>query len=361
MTLALSPIKNRWAFSLIWTNVAVGLVDLVVIATAPVHTLHSILQTLAFTFIYANLTSILALLVLGWLLETLANRKLLNSKFPAWTIALPGILVFCAGGCLLAQAILTTFGFSSSHHFWLDYFHTLRFALPLALVFGLGAMTHASLLTRVHSMEYQLHENELSEERTRKLAAETRLRSLESWIHPHFLFNTLNSISALIPQDPARAEQIVGRLATLLRASLDTNNQSLIPLRQELALVESYLDIERVRLGEKLNASIEMPADLAEIKVPPMSIQHLVENAVKYGITPQPNSGTILISAIDDNNAILIDIQDSGPGFDLAAIPANHGLDKLTQRLDALYEENASLKVFRRDNASIVEMTVPRS
>jgi two-component system sensor histidine kinase AlgZ len=357
-----APIKNRWVFSLLWTNAAVALVDLVVIATAPLHTLHSILQTLAFTFIYANLTSILALLVLGWLLETLAKRKLLNSKLPVWTIALPGILVFCAGGCLLAQAILAAFGFSPSHHFWLDYFHTLRFALPLALVFGLGAMTHASLLTRVHSMEHQLHEKELSEERTRKLAAETRLRSLESWIHPHFLFNTLNSISARIPQDPTRAEQIVGRLATLLRASLDSSSHSLIPLRQELALVESYLDIERVRLGEKLHATIEVPAAaLAETKVPPLSIQHLVENAVKYGITPQPNGGTILISALPDDNAIRIEIRDSGPGFDLPAIPASHGLDKLTQRLDALYGENASLKVFRRDNISIVQMTVPRS
>jgi sensor histidine kinase YesM len=354
------PFTNRWAFSLLWTNVAVGLVDLVVIATAPVHTLHSILQTLAFTFVYANLTSILALLVLGWLLERLANRKLPSRGLPAWTIALPGILVFCAGGCLLAQSLLATFGFSASQHFWLDYFHTLRFALPLALVFGLGAMTHASLLTRVHLMEHQLHEKELSEERTRKLAAETRLRSLESWIHPHFLFNTLNSISALIPQDPARAEQIVGRLATLLRASLDSSSQSLIPLRQELALVESYLDIERVRLGEKLYATIEVPAALAETKVPPMSIQSLVENAVKYGITPQTNGGTILIATLADNDAISIEIRDSGPGFDLAAIPANHGLDKLVQRLDALYGENASLKVFRRDNTSIVQMTVPR-
>src|ERR1019366_8755714 len=108
-------------------------------------------------------------------------------------------------------------------------------------------MTHATLLARVQMMERELHEKQIAEERSRKLAAESRLRSLESWIHPHFLFNTLNSISALIPQDPARAEQIVGRLANLLRASLDTSSHSLIPLRQELALVESYLDIERVR------------------------------------------------------------------------------------------------------------------
>jgi len=156
-----------------------------------------------------------------------------------------GILFFTLGGCLVAQALLAAAGVSQSQHFWADYLRTLRFAVPLALVFGLGAMTHASLLARVQAMEQELHEKELAEERTRKLAAETRLRSLESWIHPHFLFNTLNSISALIALDPARAEQIVGRLATLLRASLDSSDHSLIPLRQELAMVESYVDIER--------------------------------------------------------------------------------------------------------------------
>ena len=95
----------------------------------------------------------------------------------------------------------------------------------------------------------------MAEERTRKLEAEARLRWLESRIHPHFLFNTLNSISSLIPNDPIRAEQTVGRLASLLRSSLDSTNQSLIPLEQELAIVENYLDIEKARFGTKLHGA----------------------------------------------------------------------------------------------------------
>jgi LytS/YehU family sensor histidine kinase len=104
--------------------------------------------------------------------------------------------------------------------------------MPLALVFGLGAFVQGSLKGRVQDMEKKLHEKEVAEERARKLAIEARVRSLEARIHPHFLFNTLNSISSLIAVDPARAEQIVGRLAVLLRASLDTSTQPLIPLRQ---------------------------------------------------------------------------------------------------------------------------------
>ena len=129
--------------------------------------------------------------------------------------------------------------------------------MPLAIVFGLGAAVHGSLRGRVELTEQRLREKELAEERARKLAAEARLGSLESRIHPHFLFNTLNSISSLISVNPARAEQIVGRLAALLRASLETSQQPLIPLQQELAMVESYLDIERVRFGDSCVARSE--------------------------------------------------------------------------------------------------------
>ena len=266
----------------------------------------------------------------------------------------------CSLGCRAAEALLALFGFAARQNFWTEYLRTLKVALPLAIVFGLGALAYASLRGRLEVAELRLHEKELAEERTRKLAAEARLRSLESWIHPHFLFNTLNSISALIASDPARAEQIVGRLATLLRASLDSSNHSLIPLRQEIAMVESYADIERVRFGDKLRCSVNVPPELQETKVPPLSVQSLVENAVKHGITPQPNGGEFQVTARAANDVVYIEVRDSGPGFDFAAIPGGHGLDKLVQRLDALYGANASLSVSRRDGYSVVEMIVPR-
>jgi LytS/YehU family sensor histidine kinase len=209
-------------------------------------------------------------------------------------------------------------------------------------------------------MEARLLEKEIAEERARKLAAEARLRSLESRIHPHFLFNTLNAISSLIAVDPARAEQIVCRLATLLRASLDASNQPLIPLRQELAMVESYVDIEKVRFGDKLRGAVEVPAELLDSQVPPYSVQSLVENAVKHGITPQSGGGEFLVKASADTGSLRIEVQDTGPGFDLAAIRAGHGLDNLVERLSALFGEKARLNVLRRDGNCVVEMVLPR-
>jgi signal transduction histidine kinase len=350
-----APFKHKFAFALLWTNLAVVLVDLIVFAGNPPGNLRSLLQTLAFTFIYSNLTSILALLILGWLIERAAVRGV-----SPWKVVIPGVLFFSAGGCLVAQTLLAATGLSGSQHFWLDYYHTLRFAVPLALVFGMGAMTHASLLSRVQVMELALREKQIAEERSQKLAAEARLRSLESWIHPHFLFNTLNSISALIALDPARAEHTVGRLAALLRASLDSSTSSLIPLRQEIAMVESYLDIERVRLGDNLRTRVEVPVALSETMVPTMSVQSLVENAVKHGIAPQSEGGELVVTAHADAGSVCIEVGDTGPGFDLADLCAGHGLDKLVQRLDALFGDRARLNVVRRDAYSVVEMIVPR-
>lgn len=347
--------KRKWAFSLFWINLAVAIVVLIEIAVNRISNTGEVLHMLAYALVYANLTGILGTLVLGNLVALPALRR-----FPLIPVVAVGVIVFVAVGCLLAQTVLMEIGFVVPQHFWREYLLTLRVAMPLAVVFGSGALVHGSLRGRVQRMEKELHEKAAAEERTRKLAMEARLRSLESRIHPHFLFNTLNSISSLIAVNPARSEQIVGRLAVLLRASLDSSNQPLIPFEQELAMVESYLDIERVRFGDKLRGSIEVPLDLRNIKVPPMSVQALVENAVKHGITPQRGGGVVLVTASADNGDLRIEVRDSGPGFDLVSIPEGRGLNNLVERLDALFGEKARLNVFRRDGQAVVEMLVPR-
>jgi sensor histidine kinase YesM len=343
---------SKWVFSLLWINLAVAIVVLIQIAGDQIPNTRELLHLLAYSLVYANLTGVLGVFVMSGLVERLAVHEV-----PLVPIVAVGLIVLTAFGCLLAQTLLMVIGFVVPQHFWQEYFHTLRIALPLALVFGLGAFVHGSLKGRVQDMEKKLHEKEVAEERARKLAIEARLRSLEARIHPHFLFNTLNSISSLIAVNPARAERIVGRLAVLLRASLDTSTQPLIPLRQELAMVESYVDIERARFGDKLRGSVEVPAELHDSQVPPMSVQALVENAVKHGIS---GGGEILVTASTANGSVRIEVRDSGPGFDLTAIPAGHGLDNLVERLDALFGEKASLNVVRQDSHCVVEMVLPR-
>jgi sensor histidine kinase YesM len=306
--------------------------------------------------VYTNVTGVPALLLGQKVVEWLTRRH-----WPLTAAVVVSVLAFAAAGCLVAQALLMWMGTQVPERFWADYLRTLRGALLLSIVFGLGAFSYASMRERLRQTEERLHEKEVAEERTRKLAAEARLRSLESRLHPHFLFNTLNTISALIAVDPARAEQIVGRLAALLRSSLDTTTRSLIPLEQELAMVQDYVDIERARLGDKLHGRVEMPAELRDAQVPPLSVQSLVENAVKHGISPERNGGEVCVSASAENGQLRIAVSDTGGGFDLSAVAAGHGLDSLVGRLDALFSSSAHLAVSRREGRCVVEMVLPRS
>jgi sensor histidine kinase YesM len=310
----------------------------------------------AFALVYTNVTAVPAVLAGPGIVERLVRRRW---PFPAAVLA--ATTLFVAVGCLAAQSLLMWTGVAVPGSFWRQYLLTMRGAFLLSVVFGLGACSYASMRERLRRSEEKVHEQALAAVRAEQLVAEARLRSLESRLHPHFLFNTLNSISALIMIDPPRADRIVGRLSALLRASLDTGSRSLIPLADELAMVEDYVDIERARFGDKLRCRVEAPAELRDAHVPPLSVQSLVENAVKHGIAPQRSGGDVLVSASAENGRLTIEVSDSGAGFDLAAIRAGHGLDSLVRRLDALFSADARVHVARRADRCVVQMVLPRS
>ena len=347
---------RAWIFSLLWTNLSVLLVVLVQIAGNGVWDPRDMLRMCAYSLVYANVTALPAILILPGLLGRLSGRR----RRQVFVVVL-GSLSFAAVGCLMAQTLLMWTHIAIPQHFWTDYLHSLLTAILLAVVFALGAFFYASLWDRLQEAEGKLLEKEIAAERSRKLVAEARLQSLESRLHPHFLFNTLNSISSLIPSDPAKAEQTVGRLAGLLRSSLDNTTQPMIPLARELATTEDYVEIERVRFGGKLRGRVEVPDELRDMKVPPLSIQSLVENAVKHGITPRQAGGEFAIIASLANACLCIEVCDTGPGFDVAAIRAGHGLDSLVGRLDALYGDAARLNVLRRDGWCVVQLILPCS
>lgn len=317
-------------FPFLWPNVAVAVLVLLLFLTRQISTFSQFTYTLGYALIYSNLVGIFAILLIGTLAKRFAWRRI-----PLVPLLLFCVLVLVPVGCLLVQTLLTSFGVMQGRQFWSQYFWMMRITVPLAAVFGLGAFVHSSLRERLEATEQKFREKELAEEHARKLAVEARLRSLEVRIRPHFLFNTLNSISSLIASDPARAERIVGRLATLLRTSLDTSDRPLISMREELEIVKSYVDIERARFGDKLRASFDVPGELQESKVPPMAVQSLVENAVKHGIGSQPHGGDIRVISSIDQGKLRIEVSDSGPGFELAVVPAGHGLENLVERLHA--------------------------
>src|SRR4029077_3465440 len=149
----------------------------------------------------------------------------------------------------------------------------------------------------------------------RRIAAEAQLASIESRVQPHFLFNTLNSIAALTHDDPAGAERMTGQLASLLRSSLDSTATPLVPLDQELQVVRAYLDIERVRFGDRLRYTVDLGDGTAPLPVPRMALQTLVENSVKYAVSPRREGGSICLRARTRDGRATIMVEDDGPGF----------------------------------------------
>ena len=272
-------------------------------------------------------------------------------------------LLFVAGtavGCLVAGLGMMALGANAPEHYWRNYQLAFRFGLLVTFAVGFGGAVFETFRARLERTTLQLRTRELERERALKAAAEARLSSLESRIHPHFLFNALNSISALIREDPERAERLIGRMAALLRFSLDSTRLGLVALEDEMRIVADYLEIESTRFGERLRYQIDIaPGTTGE--VPPLSVQTLVENSVKYAVAPRREGGSIAISARTDGDSIVIDVRDDGPGFDLRDVPAGHGIDTLQSRLLMSHGDAARLEARRAGGGMSVRISVPRT
>lgn len=156
------------------------------------------------------------------------------------------------------------------------------------------------------------------------LARERELAALKAQVQPHFLFNTLNSISATVPLDPEQAREMIADLAHLLRHALDSTECHRVPLRDEIAMARSYLDLEARRFSDRLSVTyqIDAPEAALDTPVPPMVLQPLVENAIKHGIASQAQGGTVTLRVRPHNGALRVCVEDTGAGPSLPnAVP----------------------------------------
>lgn len=177
-----------------------------------------------------------------------------------------------------------------------------------------------------------------------KRLAEARLMALQMQLNPHFLFNALNSIATLIHRDAKAADRMLVRLAELLRFTLDSTAAQEIPLRTELAVLERYLDIERVRFGDRLSFRLDIPEDTRDGRVPTLLLQPIVENALQHGLSGQARAGVVEISARRDNDRLQIKVRDNGKGLSFD-VPQQDGigLSNTRARLQHLHGPSQSL------------------
>jgi LytS/YehU family sensor histidine kinase len=188
-------------------------------------------------------------------------------------------------------------------------------------------------------------ERELAAARLAAQLTQARLQALQMQLHPHFLFNILQTIAALIRRDAEAAERMLARLGDLLRIVLDRGEQSMVPLSQELEFVRKYLEIEQIRFGERLHVDWEIAPEVLEAEVPTLILQPLVENAVKHGMAAQSKPGHLKIGAQRQRDQMLLWVQDDGPGLQRDRARDGLGLSNIRERLANLYGSAGSLQI----------------
>ena len=188
-------------------------------------------------------------------------------------------------------------------------------------------------------IEHQLVEQE-------KLLMAARIEALSSQINPHFLFNTLNSISSLIRTKPETARMLIGKLSNLLRQRLKSRNH-FVPLREEMHAIDQYLDIEVIRFGPQLRVRKEIGADTLDLLVPSMILQPLIENSIKHGLTAKLGGGTVTVRSFRNGESLVIEVADDGFGMSdeqlEKAMTAGIGLSNVNERLMVTYGEDHPL------------------
>jgi signal transduction histidine kinase len=243
----------------------------------------------------------------------------------------------------MVGAALTGSSPSPNHH---DPAHALNGYLVMLLVtLGIGA-----LLTRFQHLRGQLDHARAEAETVRRLAAETRLKLLESQLEPHMLFNTLANLRVLVDLDPPRAGVMLDHLVDFLRATLQGSRLTEHPLAAEFDRLRDYLALMGMRMGERLQVEFDLPAPLATLPVPTLLLQPLVENAIRHGLEPSIDGGRLRIVARREDDPVrgarlVLSVHDTGVGLPAAGVPSGggFGLTQVRERLATRHGDAAAL------------------
>ena len=237
------------------------------------------------------------------------------------------------------------------------------YKLLLAANFYYDLWMYWTVAGLVHAVNYYqaLRQREVQAAQLEMQLAQAQLEVLKMQLHPHFLFNTLHAISTLMHKDVNAAERMLTRLSDLLRVSLETANTQEVSLKEELELLEHYVEIEKVRFQDRLTIQMHIEPEVLDATVPNLVLQPLVENALKHGIAKRAGSGFISLEATRENSMLRLIVRDDGPG-----LPRNGnmregvGLRNTRARLKQLYGDNHVFKVANaRQGGAEVTLLIP--
>jgi signal transduction histidine kinase len=268
---------------------------------------------------------------------------------PQW----PARLAIHACGCVVAALIYLFL------RAWLGQWQTLLhgrvatfgeiFMPLLAKSFFFNVIVYWVIVCAGHAVDYyqQFRQREWRSVELERNLTQAKLKALQMQLNPHFLFNTLHAISALMHKDVDAADRMIAQLSDLLRRALESGDENEVPLRQELDFLERYLAIEKTRFGARLKVRIEVEADTLDALVPNLLLQPLVENAIQHGIEPQARTGEVAIAARRIGNELILEVQDDGAGLAEDHVE-NVGLSNTRSRLSQLYGDRHRFELQRR-------------
>ncbi len=305
-----------------------------------------------FSFIYTFFIS-------GWVkvlttlfttrLEKLTPRNLMLAHIGITSLS--GIL-----GTLMGSGVISFF--FSVWDMWTLTLYLIAFNMVIAVTVGVIFTIYERLRSQQETARLALKEQEIAQQKLAKLKTEAELRALQAQINPHFLFNALNSIASLIPENPGKAEQMVEQLSDYFHQTLAMSNKMTITLQEELELVRTYLEIEKVRFGDRLRYEIRLKGVSPEVTIPALSVQPLVENAIKYAVSPRREGATITIHGGTEGEELILEVRDDGPGLPKDWQERGHGLHNVQARLAHLYNGAARLEA-KNQNGACLRLVIP--
>ncbi len=188
---------------------------------------------------------------------------------------------------------------------------------------------------------------------------EADLMALRSQINPHFLFNTLNSLTELVHESPERAEDAIEKLSYIFRYTTKESNRNLVPLKNEIKLVSTYLELEKIRFGERLTFHINIEPEVIDTEIPAFVLQTLVENCIKHGISKVLHPGEVSIRGYGEDGYLVVKVLDNGPGIDLTRIYKSTGLSNTIKRFENIYGIKNLLYFENTGEGTLVKVKVP--
>lgn len=234
-----------------------------------------------------------------------------------------------------------------------------QWGIAFAIAFNLSAtiLLWSLIYFGLHAF-WNYKAEEVARWRLEAAVKDAELRALKAQLNPHFLFNSLNSVRALIADDPAQAQDAVTHLSALLRYALRASQQTTVPLHEELDTVRTYLTLEHLRFDERLAYTITCTPAVREVPIPTMLVQTLVENAIKHGLGEQPEGGEIAVDAAENGESAAIRVANTGT-LGAGTPGTGVGLQNAQERLRLLYGTDASLSLRQDGPLVVAEVRLP--